>query len=179
MKVYHYIETENLREILANGLKPSTIDPAILPRDGRKYVVRSLYGANYITRTNPEFFREELSRFLNIELRHPFLFTCALLEPSPKGWLELGLMSKLMNQRFFARHKTPTLLEIELSRTDSVFVRDAAINFAEKGNGSWEEYLNSNIPLEEYTGGFIAPEIWIPTPISQKLIREIPIPNSL
>ncbi len=179
MKVYHYTETANVDQILTKGLKPNTIDPSVLPRDGRDYVVRGLYPEDHIAQVNPEFFRKELSRFLGMELKHPFLFICALLEPEPREWLDLGLMSKLMNQRFFERNKTPVLLEVELFRTGGVFVRDAAINYAETENGSWQGYLDSRVDFEDYRGNFLAPELWIPYSISPRFIKEVPVPDSV
>ncbi len=112
---------------------------------------------------------------------------CCFFEPKPESWRGYGLFDLLMEEFAGGDH----LLELTVAddETNPVLVRDHSFHSPKKYGMTpkeWrkrekrdsrpdlrEAWYKSAVPLKDYGGGFVCPEVLIPFPISLNRIRAV------
>ena len=120
-------------------------------------------------------------------------YICGMPEPKPNGWVEYGLMKKLIKWT-----TKEVLLEIPIIFQEGVFLRELKwispkylrsvdetllednehhrimpSQFVNRKYHRW--YINSTMPLKNYENNYEAPEIWLPAEVSLDLIKIVEI----
>ncbi len=163
--LYHYVSEKKYQQIQKDKfIKPSApFNSKILDKKWDEYVKR---------------FSFPLAR----------LYTCTFFEPEPKAWQEYGLFDLLMEE--FAGGDLLLKISVEDNSTHPIIIRDHRFHSPKEYGYPpeiWKKreirnskpnlrkkWYESVVPIQEYDGNYICPEILIPFKIPLDNVIQLP-----